>query len=880
MLDPALLDGFEKNGSFNLSIIEQVLEEAKLNSYNNLYKFQLDLISIRRFDLQMQDLKLMTNLDKKTRQYPRKYVGVINGDFINPRKRLLYKRSSFFNKEISAFDVAKNPDIFSSTFLTFIDGKFVDSVKIIPREDKTLLVISIKESMNPTGVPLDYFNEMMSKNAKITVFFMPNCAYGVYTTNINVLKKYQDKLALSRFNIANNLDTDTKYITFINTNDLLFTSVITDTTNSNEMLRFYNNTSNTITNKIIHLNIFGFRNLLDQIEISGTQKFFKLPIKNMPIPKEAIMIFRNDVNGVKTFAHDITLNQYYPNVYEIVGNTNNDNLTLYVFYFEDTTNLPLKYKNDLEVYLNTVGDILSKYEDGSINPIIKNYQPTDVIYSIEDYKNSSHYPNHFNYKVYKFNSLIDSNPEIFKEYLRKQVETVTGYYLDVSNINLASKLRRDNFAEIPNPTYQETFNEDRYLFILRNEFGNDFQHLRFYIDGQAYIPDKKYKDSRYEYYYIPASLVNPDSIIEIEKFEPINFVQTINFTDLNQTQTINVNDSKITRNDIFLVDRTTGEFIPNDNYTISYIDPEGNNIDLGTDSFKKIESGQFIVKLTDSSLINKDIDVHVQRDSIYEHYKINSIDEIGNSFVFRHFVNPDKRNFRIFRNGRLLSQNLYEIEPSTTFGGETLITPLVRKEVGDEYVIDYSPVRYDVVYEQKTIDPSGVVDLRGKIPKPFDLRWYDVYLNGRRLTKKNIDIISPTLISIKNVQSLNNLVIMERDSDPSLFSLKPDLKTIIDTLWETDSSFRSTLVASKPPINNTEVDIITEVISEISLELKRFFDKVIMLKKDLINPDTNQITDEEKAGFEDLFQGNVLLLNPDKDFSPNAYPLKIFAEEN
>ena len=55
--------------------------------------------------------------------------------------------------------------------------------------------------------------------------------------------------------------------------------------------------------------------------------------------------------------------------------------------------------------------------------------------------------------------------------------------------------------------------------------------------------------------------------------------------------------------------------------------------------------------------------------------------------------------------------------------------------------------------------------MRGFINKPFDINYFDVYLNGRKLNRNNICPISPWEIKLFGVHSSYNLEIYERDRD-------------------------------------------------------------------------------------------------------------------
>lgn len=58
---------------------------------------------------------------------------------------------------------------------------------------------------------------------------------------------------------------------------------------------------------------------------------------------------------------------------------------------------------------------------------------------------------------------------------------------------------------------------------------------------------------------------------------------------------------------------------------------------------------------------------------------------------------------------------------------------------GDIIYIDVTPFRYRRVYYKEEI-PSGttLIDLRDYINKPFDIRYYDVYMNCRKLSLENV----------------------------------------------------------------------------------------------------------------------------------------------
>lgn len=150
---------------------------------------------------------------------------------------------------------------------------------------------------------------------------------------------------------------------------------------------------------------------------------------------------------------------------------------------------------------------------------------------------------------------------------------------------------------------------------------------------------------------------------------------------------------------------------------------------------------------------------------------------------FTHIIDPGCNEFvRVFRkkNGdgaRLRSKNRYELllnEGALDYGYPR-VQMLERILKGEKIIVDVTPYRNRLVYYkedliegadyEKVKDNAIIVDLRYYINKPFDIRYYEVYLNGRRLTRHNIFQISPYVIRLAGIHSLKNLEIYEKDRD-------------------------------------------------------------------------------------------------------------------
>lgn len=857
MIDPDLFIEAEKNNTFDLQALEKSLADIKQTSFKYLYDFQRNAVNYSRFDFNMSDLRVCNNVNNQgVKFYPKRYVYHIAKNFVSDRNRLIYKRSVYYNKELSISQVSNDTNVFTHIYLVFIDGKYYDTINLRCKEDVSQVIFDIYEKgINPTGIPKEHFDALLKKDAKITVFFMPNAVYGMYNTNYNVLKMYKNQLSIPSLNISGNLGSRSQYITFINNNNLLFTSVITDTATSAEMLKFYDNNLKEFDSKLVHLNIFGFRNLLDQYNVPGANSFFVIPLQDMPIPTENLMVFRNDSVGNKTFAHDIQIKLHYPNVYEIIGNTKKENLTIYAFYFKDKTSESLKFSNELEVYHKLFGNDIGRYMTGQIPSIINNYDPSKLTYDIKDFNGSPEYDDHLKYKIDKLKEWIVQNPNVLRTYLTNQIKTANGYIIDVSKVDLKSKIRYNNFGEVDYEHEKITFKEPRYLFVLGNTSTDLYSDIRFYIDGLIYVPDIKYKDSQYEYFYIPTTLLKSDSLIEIERFKEIEYQKIMTFNSPIEKQYLTPrSDWTFNASDIYIVDPQINKFVDRKSFKV-VITKNKIDIELDSSSLKQLQ-GDVGIKVTDPTLLARPLYVFIRRHIYFEEKVIKENDDIGTVFFFESRTNFDVKNVRVFKNGRFLPSSLYDVDFENKVGSKNFVTPLIRKRIGDRFVVDCTPYKYKTVLELGGLESNGFVDLRGVINKPFDLKWYDIYLNGRRLNKKQVEIISPTLIFISNVESRKNLMIIEKDRDDEYFKLN-DSKTLNDVLWDTNPEFKITL-NNRPVINDKETDIITELDNAIEFEKMRLFLLLIGSEK-MINPDDFQIDASERVRFPHMF-------NPDLDY--------------
>jgi hypothetical protein len=355
-------------------------------------------------------------------------------------------------------------------------------------------------------------------------------------------------------------------------------------------------------------------------------------------------------------------------------------------------------------------------------------------------------------------------------------------------------------------------------------------------------------------------MVTLTSVIEIEFFATMEYSLMNVFTDLEPSVSISTRNKMFTPSDMYLVDMETNFYIDRDKWTVI---PKNNlDLTLTSSSLHFIES-EATVNLLDNTLFNKNIGIFISRHSEFKVLNITTGDDTGKVFEFDAINHNDMTNFRVFKNGRLIPGNLYDVDFDRKNTGSNFVTPIITKELGDSFVADYTPYKFTLLFEQAEISNQGFVDLRSVLKRPFDLRWHDVYLNGRKLNKKHIDVISPSIIFIKNVNTRLNLVILEKAHEDDIFEMVSD-NHIITRLWEVSGEFQSILMENRPVLANGEIDIITEIVDVIDFEWMRFF-LTILKTVEFINPDVNQINDDIMWRFPNVYtEGDTeLLLNPD-----------------
>ena len=546
----------------------------------------------------------------------------------------------------------------------------------------------------------------------------------------------------------------------------------------------------------------------------------------MPIPPTNFIVFRTKYGESvpQIIPNQTAIQMYYPNIYRIVDPEREHRDQYRVFYFYHYSTY-LKYtcihdfwfrflkihfatpENDMSIeqildeiwkgrmdYIGWTDDQRNHFRqtfDTILNYEYKiyKYAETDFLYNwcnvgIDSTNLPDLHGEPFRYKERKLKEWIRDDPWLLRDYVLEQKKVGCVYHLFTNTIDLPSRLRTTTKPELD---YEYTFNEPMYVFAMRNEREYPVQmDIRFFVDG--IFAEHMYQDRKLfmDYLYIPASLVTEDSYLEMEVFPQYDFSQSLHFTSLDQEETITIAepteaDIWPTVADAYLMQRENQqdeythlyENSINEFFKITSCYKEGEWEAITTDEEKPVRFTRlrtFKIQPVDTKVLNLDIDFRVNKHPIGLHYTITEagypyLQLVGAENKFKYHADY----IRIYRNGRLLPNVKWCFYSSFEC---PRIQMLEWFEVGDTIYFDITPFRYKLTYYQEELEPQQtLIDLKEIITKPFDWRYYDVYLNGRRLSMNNLFSIMPWAMTMVNLKSIYNLAIYEKERDWEYYGL-------------------------------------------------------------------------------------------------------------
>lgn len=281
------------------------------------------------------------------------------------------------------------------------------------------------------------------------------------------------------------------------------------------------------------------------------------------------------------------------------------------------------------------------------------------------------------------------------------------------------------------------------------------------------------------------------------------------------------------------------------------------------------------VTLKDITLYGKPITIAIAKKPAFEGSKVPTVTYPSYTTPIENSQNVEEYT-RAFKNGRLLSKNRYDF---TVIDGYLGIQVLEKLYKGDTIAFDITPFRNRLIFYKEELD-SDLVDLRGYIDKPFDMKFYEVYLNGRRLNRTNVYPISPWEFKLAGTHSIYNLEIYEKDRDWEYYGA--DFKnyfTLSDFIRKTfmEDKFKDKLIhdvtGDIPGNDNTEEKMPYErELDLVSVYFEMFYYMKLVPMHFVSGNQIDFETDEIKSKYpiiDQLFHTtnssdeDVLFLNPD-----------------
>ena len=549
------------NNTFDFQSTERTNIHAVEHSYNYLSRVQRAMVNNHVPILIDDELSVGYNDDLDV---------TINVPYnlIHANDRHRYRLSEFYNTIFNIKDVIDNPDIFRYIPLVVINGFIISDYDIqTTLSEEYQLILHIDKIF-------------IKQQHTIQVFMFENVYYKITRTTVPTFTSNDYSLVLEDINEYIPEGMDGLFFNFVSTPDSIYSTNIIECEyhkdeNKIDMSLYMTDNINTFLNGSVEINITTI--FIPYLHKSDT--FDKtnpyLVVSNdhsMPIPKENLLIIGNDSSEAFLCIPNV-ISHSYPNIFKFECD---DDITYqaYYYYREDSEQLR-SYNNKFRFFFDylemkygkqSLSMVVNNIINGTIttSSAINDYLDKILSYIEPEYEyNNKNFDelmlSEFQYKTGKLHEFIDFEPWVLKDYIIDQNKVGYRRYMYAKDIDLPSRLRLNTFQEAVRERDKITFDEPRYVFQFRNDWPT-ILHIRFYVDGIICTIPHSVLCEGVEYYYVPASMFNGNSVIEVERLDQYRFHQKMDFTlDSSglQSQIINFpkyNDALPTIFDIYFTD--------------------------------------------------------------------------------------------------------------------------------------------------------------------------------------------------------------------------------------------------------------------------------------------------------------------------------------
>lgn len=805
-------------GTVNPKIVKQFFYDIKLKSYDYCHLIQRELIGLRKHH-EPDVGKCISNTEVVANCFETKAVRVVNFpvpfELVHISKRKNYHYSKYYNKVLSYEDLENGKEIFKYTPLFYINNNIFTDIRFKCRDDVTYIY---------TRYDKFSFTDI-NENTKIDTQFLSKSLLDEYTlTGTEIANKH---ISISVFKHPEDIINIDKYMGyFVKDNKYIFIKEISLDKESKELVFDVDIPTQLAGYKLV---LIGLGNFLERRDFGPSDKFFSVGFQKMPTPKDNMLIMLRSDDGLNYYPNDgsVEIKEYYPNIYEI-SNPSARSFTVYILYDKTDEVDGIEYDKEIEYYLSKV-NLLERYQSNTVPAVLREYKPISWDYLIRDFHDkytdetwfTEDKYNAFRYKLEKVSDIYKLWCLFFQVFVRRTYGFLPGFLMDMSQMNIEEKIRTDTSKELPlSSNIYKKFDTEQVMFSYRNTDldGENVSYI-FYIDGYMRYPTAIYTYKGYTYVYIDKAYIKEDTFIEVERFDGVKFELPLKVEDGPIEVSLEFLNTTILANALFLVDDQGNYFNLDDenpDYLISVIDI------IGTFDIKNKDSVYILTPLCklritplNDNAKNRNIELRCNNrymtfDAPIDHENDYIGDEDGFEYIFKDLntyskianVRPGVRaRLRIYNSdGRMFSKRL--IKDSNIRQGTNVNDKIdIAFPICDDSVpfVTLAYIGYDerLVYRQSKIETKNVINLEGKIPRPFSLTYYDVYLSGIKLNRHNIEIVSPFYIYLKDVATIDDFEIYEklRPAD-TVYSFDEDEESdyIGDNLFKDDDEFREDVI--------------------------------------------------------------------------------------
>ena len=786
-------------GTMNPRILGTFFDEMKIKSYKYDYRMQKELVNLfqTKVDVNSMQSIMMQGVFSDYPVYDRVLECNIEHPFIIAGQRERYKRSSVFRKYIDIDTVVANRAFFQYNILVFGGGKLLLNYKLKAYNDKISLVFKEKD-----------FDKSIDT---LRVIYLPDSIISYIEPELSMFTgNILDATEFTNFKMFRAIGS---YVGFWINKETGDTFMIPDIAFDSKQFTFTINDLLPTNVEKFKLAMVGINTLQEIKDIQPDTEWLRLGIDKMPLPTENVILFRYDNGFFVPSIGDESLEGYYPDMFK-VNNPNNKNLRMFILYEDNTPNEHITFDNEATYYLER-NNLLEQYKTDTVPTVLKNFEPVDWKYSIDDFIQKYQYAkidfrdiwDSLEYNIDTINGMLKKWFYLFREYEDATYGFRKGWYHRLATYdNLKDKERINTFAEFPEtPELQVEFNSVQYLFTYVDdmETGN-VNSFCFFVDGKLTIPTRIIVYRGIQYVYFPKAIFKPDSVIEVERFDGNYFSYNMNLNESDAITMSKLMTKSTVANNIFLVSPTTGEYLNNGQVKTYIMDPVLGEyeVDLQTSVFivypesrLRIERINYIeesIMICCNDITYRFFVRESGDDFLWNREELINLNSSGN---INHVKQGLLHRLRIHTNdGRLIPKRGYNVLLHKNYRDPVKFNIPISYGTNENFLVSYIGYDETLVYHKTDIDGDGILDLEGRLNRPFSLIYHDIYLDGFRLTKYDIEQIAPFTISVnKAIEKYNttgNIEIYEKtlpDEDMHRYEWGEKSEFLADKLYEPEN---------------------------------------------------------------------------------------------